>query len=40
MLNHKLVRAAMVPRDLNEIGEFANMAADPELVMPGHNRHS
>lgn len=36
----KLVRAAMVPRDLNEIGEFANMAADPELVMPGHNRHS
>lgn len=36
----KLVRAAMVPTDLNEIGQFANMVTDPELVLPGHNRHS
>ncbi len=36
----KLVLAAMVPRDLNEIGHFRNMAPGPELVLPGHNRHS
>jgi len=36
----KLLRAAMVPRDLDEIGQYTNIAADPELVLPGHNRHS
>jgi diguanylate cyclase (GGDEF)-like protein len=36
----KLLRAAMVPRDLNEIGQFTDMVSDPELVLPGHNRHS
>jgi len=36
----KLMRAAMVPRDLNEIGQFTDMVSDPELVLPGHNRHS
>lgn len=36
----KLIRAAMVPRDLSEIGRFTNMAADPELVLPGQQRYS
>ncbi|WP_375191567.1 MHYT domain-containing protein [Marinobacter sp.] len=36
----KLIRAAMVPRDLAEIGRFTNMAADPELVLPGQQRYS
>ncbi len=36
----KLIRAAMVPRDLVEIGRFNNMAADPELVLPGQHRYS
>ncbi|MBW0148246.1 MHYT domain-containing protein [Marinobacter arenosus] len=33
--SRKLVRAAMVPRDLNDIGHFANMEATPELALPG-----
>ncbi|WP_048497313.1 MHYT domain-containing protein [Marinobacter subterrani] len=31
----KLIRAAMVPADLNEIGRFAGMTVSPELVLPG-----
>ena len=30
-----LVRAAMVPRDLDDIGQFANLKAEPELALPG-----
>lgn len=36
----KLIRAAMVPRDLEEIGRFAEMRSDPELVLPGQNLSS
>jgi hypothetical protein len=36
----KLIRAAMVPRDINEIGQFVNMGADLELVLPGHSLSS
>lgn len=33
--SRKLVRAAMLPRDLNAIGTFADMEANPELALPG-----
>ncbi len=33
----KLIRAAMVSRDLQEIGRFADMTPDPELILPGQN---
>lgn len=36
----KLVRAAMVLTDLNQIGRFSDMTANPERVLPGHNQHS
>lgn len=37
--SRKLIRAAMLPRDLNEIGHFDNMKADPDVAMPGqHSR--
>ncbi|AOY89289.1 diguanylate cyclase [Marinobacter salinus] len=32
--SRKLIRAAMIPRDLNQIGHFSGMKADPELVLP------
>ncbi|MFC6683291.1 GGDEF domain-containing protein [Marinobacter koreensis] len=34
--SRKLIRAAMVPRDLSEIGRFENVKADPEMVLPGN----
>lgn len=33
--SRKLIRAAMLPRDLNEIGRFDNMRADHDVAMPG-----
>ena len=36
----KLIKAAMVTRDLASIGQFTNMAADPELVLPGQSQSS
>lgn len=36
----KLIKAAMVPTDLTRIGRFADMVADPELVLPGQNQYS
>lgn len=36
----KLIRAAMVARDLEQIGRFEDVAADPELVLPGQNLSS
>lgn len=36
----KLIKAAMVPRDLSDIGRFTNMAANPELVLPGQRQYS
>lgn len=36
----KLIKAAMVPRDLSDIGRFDNMAADPELVLPNQQQFS
>lgn len=38
--SRKLLRAAMVPRDLAQIGRFDNVKADPELVLPGQNTAS
>jgi len=35
--SRKLVRAAMVPRDLDQIGRFDNVKADPDLVLPGQS---
>lgn len=36
----KLIRAAMVPRDPERIGQFVDMTADPELVLPGQTLSS
>lgn len=38
--SRKLIRAAMVPRDLSQIGRFDNVKADPELVLPGQTTAS
>ncbi len=38
--SRKLVRAAMVPRDLTQIGRFNNVKANPDLVLPGQNAAS
>jgi len=38
--SRKLIQAAMVPRDLNELGQFDNVKADPDLVLPGQTTAS
>ncbi|MBZ2169682.1 MHYT domain-containing protein [Marinobacter sp. F4216] len=38
--SRKLIRAAMVPRPLDQIGHFDKVTADAELTLPGHLGHS